>query len=369
MGATDEIETLEQFDEVISRGGHLSHKVVQDLDLTGRADALTTSDVRQTIFLGCTFASGVANALRDRGALLFPALPDLPFDPYRASLYTASALFDALADGRRYADTLDARTYAWSRPKHIRRHLSASLATALHDHSISDALDDLFGGPLRQARCVGVMGGHATIRGGTDYQTAARLGATLAQAGFTVVTGGGPGSMEAANLGARFPGGDGVLSAAIETLATVPDFHPDITAWARVGLEVLVGIERSECAPTLGIPTWFYGHEPPNVFATHIAKYFSNALREDVLLQRCRAGIVVLPGAAGTVQEIFQAATGNYYATDAASVAPMVLVGRDHWTRQLPAWPLLSSLGTGRPMAPRVHIVDSASEAVDVLRG
>jgi len=34
------------------------------------------------------------------------------------------------------------------------------------------------------------------------------------------------------------------------------------------------------------IPTWFYGHEPPDVFASAIAKYFSNALREDVVPRR-----------------------------------------------------------------------------------
>ena len=59
------------------------------------------------------------------------------------------------------------------------------------------------------------------------------------------------------------------------------------------------------CAPGSGrdatrwaCPTWFYGHEPPNVFADHVAKYFRNAIREDVLLQVCDAGIVFLPGAA-----------------------------------------------------------------------
>ena len=65
---------------------------------------------------------------------------------------------------------------------------------------------------------------------------------------------------------------------------------------------------------SVGVPTWFYGHEPPNVFAGAIAKFFSNALREDGLLARCTDGVVYLPGAAGTVQEVFQAVTGHYYA-------------------------------------------------------
>ena len=128
----------------------------------------------------------------------------------------------------------------------------------------------------------------------------------------------------------------------------------------RPGFEVLADLpERTE---TLGIPTWHYGHEPPNVCATAIAKYVRNAVREAVLLEICQGGIVFLPGAAGTVQEVFQDACENYYA-DPASVAPMVLVGRRHWTETLPVWPLLQALADGREMAPHVHLVDDVEEA------
>lgn len=84
-------------------------------------------------------------------------------------------------------------------------------------------------------------------------------------------------------------------------------------------------------------------------------------------MHRCPAGIVFLPGAAGTVQEIFQDCCENYYAT-AATVATMVLVGVRHWTRHVPAWPVLTSLSTGRAMASAVHLVDSAEEAVAAIR-
>ena len=114
------------------------------------------------------------------------------------------------------------------------------------------------------------------------------------------------------------------------------------------------------------IPTWHYGHEPSNVFATGIAKYFRNATREAILLEVCDAGIVFLPGAGGTVQEVFQDACENYYA-DESSVAEMVLVGRAYWTETLPVWPLLRSLARGRPMEDRVHLVDNVDEAVGVL--
>ena len=74
-----------------------------------------------------------------------------------------------------------------------------------------------------------------------------------------------------------------------------------------------------------------------------------------------------LPGAAGTVQEIFQDCCENYYATP-ATVAPMVLVGVQHWTSDVPAWPVLARLSSGRAMASAVHLVDSVEEAVAVIR-
>jgi predicted Rossmann-fold nucleotide-binding protein len=118
---------------------------------------------------------------------------------------------------------------------------------------------------------------------------------------------------------------------------------------------------------SISIPTWFYGHEPTNLFATKIAKYFANALREDTLLHRCRGGIVYLPGQAGTVQEIFQAVTENFYAADASQIAPMILVGTDYWTNAYPAWPLLERLGDGRPMGDVIHCVDKMSDVTDLL--
>jgi predicted Rossmann-fold nucleotide-binding protein len=137
-----------------------------------------------------------------------------------------------------------------------------------------------------------------------------------------------------------------------------------VSAWARAALAV-VGMNPGG-TPSLGIPTWFYGHEPPNMFATHIAKYFANAVREAILLEKADGGVVFLPGAAGTVQEVFQDACENYYATPEA-VNPMVLVGKRYWTEGLPAWSLLESLAAGRGMASRVHLVDSVEEAVAVL--
>ena len=120
---------------------------------------------------------------------------------------------------------------------------------------------------------------------------------------------------------------------------------------------------------SLGVPTWFYGHEPPNVFAEGIAKYFSNAVREDGLLARSNAGVLVMPGAAGTVQEVFQLATRLYYAPDDVTPPPLVLVGVDHWVETLPVWPLLRAMAQGRGMDAVLHLVDDAEEAVALVTG
>src|SRR3954452_16200939 len=115
----------------------------------------------------------------------------VPVGPYRTTLYTPAELYDAPA----YADSLDARTYAWSRRTPTP---ADSLAQALHDHAVDQALTEWLAG----RHLVGVMGRHDLLRGGRAYAEAARLGALLG-ADHTVVTGGGPGAMEAANLGGR----------------------------------------------------------------------------------------------------------------------------------------------------------------------
>ena len=75
---------------------------------------------------------------------------------------------------------------------------------------------------------------------------------------------------------------------------------------------------------------------------------------------------VVDPGPGG-VRVSADGLLGNYYAADETRPSPMVLVGVEHWTRRLPAWPLLQSLGDGRAMGSHIHLVDTIEEAADVL--
>jgi predicted Rossmann-fold nucleotide-binding protein len=287
---------------------------------------------------------------------VLPELPGVPVDPYRSRLYTAGELYGTAP----YAATYDARAYAWSQDGDAQEDM---LARTLHDHAIDEAL----GSWVARRRLVGVMGGHAAQRDDPAYRDAARLGHGLG-ATLTVATGGGPGAMEAANLGARLAAEPvHAVDDAVDLLARSPSFRPSVDAWLAPARQVLEsGPEPSR--DTLGIPTWHYGHEPSNVFATAIAKYVHNPTREAILLELCDAGIVFLPGAAGTVQEVFQDACENYYA-DETSLASMVLVGRDYWTVTMPAWDLLQALARGRPMEDHVHLVDSVEEATELLTG
>jgi predicted Rossmann-fold nucleotide-binding protein len=357
-----EIEDLTSLDAVLRSPHPLTGLRLQDLDLTGHESRLLSrTDLDGLVVLGGRVGHDLARHLRLHGALVFPTDPQVPVNPYRSTLYQPHELYAGLHE-RGYEATPDAMAYHWSRDASLHHDAFATLLRAIHDDSMSDALTEIIGtGPV-----VGVMGGHALARGEAAYTDAAHLGHTLAQAGLIVATGGGPGAMEAANLGA-FAASAGSLDEALARLAGIPSFVPEIEPWAQVALVVHGDLRAARgdgsAVRSLGIPTWFYGHEPPNVFCDGIAKYFSNAIREDGLLARCDAGIVVLPGAAGTVQEVFQAATRLFYATPDAVLPLLVLVGRAHWTRTIPVWPALQALAAGRPMEHRMLLVDSPADA------
>jgi predicted Rossmann-fold nucleotide-binding protein len=357
---TVEVESLQELDRRIAAGAtSMAGWHLQDLDLRGRGDQLRRLDPRGALVLGGRLDPHDEADLRRRGALVFPTLPDAPVDAYRGFLYTPEELYDALVAGRSYAESLDARVYAWATD--AQADLGALLSQSLHDLAIDDALTEF----TRGRRLVGVMGGHDLARDSDGYADAARLGHALTRSGLTVVTGGGPGAMEAANLGAYLAGyDDDVLDQALRILADAPSYRPSIGGWATAAFQVRR--RWPDGVTSLGVPTWFYGHEPPNPFADAVAKYFKNAIREDVLLHLCTAGIVFLPGRGGTVQEVFQDACENYYA-DAADVTPMVLVGADYWTEELPVWPLLQALAAERAMAHAVHLVDDPNDVLGAL--
>ena len=88
---SNEIETIEAFDDAV-RGGTLRHAALQSLDLTGRGYDLARVDVTSAMFLGCQLDDHVVASMHERGALVFPKIPDVPVDAYRGGLYDAREL-------------------------------------------------------------------------------------------------------------------------------------------------------------------------------------------------------------------------------------------------------------------------------------
>ena len=233
------------------------------------------------------------------------------------------------------------------------------------------------------------MGGHDIERDKPIFRLVAEIARTLTRRSFLVVSGGGPGLMEAANLGAFVaPYADEALDEALRVLSKAPKYT-QIDAWLATASEVRTnllgkwdGDERSESF-NIGIPTWLYGHEPPNMFATHSAKLFYNSLREDGLVTIAGAGLIFGRGNAGTVQEVFQDATQNYYRPSGVAPTPMALLEKAFWTRpasegpdpverKKPLEPLLSALAKEKPKtdwSSAVLLTDSADEVVALIEG
>ena len=68
-----------------------------------------------------------------------------------------------------------------------------------------------------------------------------------------------------------------------------------------------------------------------------------------------------------SIEETGRSDPERYYYGVLGTIAPMVLVDRQHWTETLPAWPLLQSLARDRVMENSVFLVDTVEEASDLL--
>lgn len=283
------------------------------------------------------------------------------------SLYRRTDLFDGwvAVDPHSYAPTFDARTYLAAVRSGLRAPDRDDVAhdRAIHDTAISRLLHGLLVRPGR--RPAAIMGGHALDRASPVYTAAAEIAGGLSRAGLTVLTGGGPGAMEAAHLGARLFAADRITEGLAEIrrdggALEFPDAATHLVGRDRCefdlgALEVLHRWQRpafalaedtdADANETIGIPTWLYGHEPPTPLATAHAKYFENSIREDGLLALATHGIVYLPGRAGTIQEIFQDAAQNSYRTVRGLFSPMVFFDLDdYWSAKFPVRPVLEAI-------------------------
>ena len=275
-------------------------------------------------------------------------LDEVPYDVTRDSLYSAQDLYqgyepseDPEADNNSYFDCYDGRTYQhYLLMGKNAENVNESLARTLHDHCIHLALDAFLDNHDGR-RCVGVMGGHSMLRTEPMFASIVMLSKRLTEEGFYMLSGGGPGAMEAAHLGAWMAGRSSQeVNEALEMLALAPSFKDP--GWLSSAFSVLRRFPQSKYE-SLGVPTWLYGHEPSTPFATHIAKFFENSVREDSILTMAFGGIIYTPGSAGTMQEIFQDAVQNHYLSFGFA-SPMIFWGEKFWTEEMPVYPLLQQL-------------------------
>ena len=365
-----EIDSLPGLQEHLRAGRPLAGCVFQGLDLTPFTEALTREPLEGAAFLGCTLEARAADHALATGAVIFPRPLGLPYEAYRSRLYTVEELYEGYQPGvpGTYAATRDARIHEHFRAEggSAPASILESLYRRLHDHGLSDALDEA----LVDRKVVAVMGGHRLDRTDGHYAAVASIARALARDGYLIVTGGGPGAMEAAHVGVWFAGReDGDLRRGLDQLATAPLYTP-VEAWLDTAFAVRAAFPPPAGAPppSIGIPTWHYGNEPPNVFAGALAKYFANSEREEGLLTIARNGVVFAPGSAGTIQEVFQDAAQNHYARSPAFASPMVFLGAEYWTRTAPVYPLLAQLARAEPYGKLLCVTDNPAEIVDRIR-
>jgi uncharacterized protein (TIGR00730 family) len=172
---------------------------------------------------------------------------------------------------------------------------------------------------------VSIFGSARSKPGTAEYQLAVDIASGLAKAGYAIITGGGPGIMEAANKGAAGAGGTSVgLGIELPMEAGLNDY-------------VNVGVEF---------------------------RYFF--VRKTVFIKYSQA-FVVLPGGFGTMDELFEALT--LVATGKITKFPIVLVGSEYWAGLID-WLKATMLAEGKIGADELallHVADDPDEVVKII--
>ncbi len=173
---------------------------------------------------------------------------------------------------------------------------------------------------------VSVFGSARALPDDPYYHLALQLGAKLARAQFTVITGGGPGIMEAANKGAFEAGGK-----------------------------------------SIGLNIWLPVEQEANPYQT-ISLDFHHFFVRKVMFVKYAVGVICFPGGFGTMDEFFESMT--LVQTQKMRPMPIVLIGREFWT-PLRDWLRDRMLGEHRAISPSdlnlFSITDSIDEAVHIV--
>jgi uncharacterized protein (TIGR00730 family) len=182
-----------------------------------------------------------------------------------------------------------------------------------------------FGALAELGPAVSVFGSARTKPGTPFYETGTQLGRRLVEEGYAVITGGGPGAMEAANKGARDAGGASV------GLGIELPFEQGLNEYVNLGVNF----------------RYFFARK------TMFVKYAQ--------------GFIVLPGGFGTLDELFEAVT--LVQTQKVTSFPIVLMGTDYWGG-LFDWLRGTVLDAGT-VSPRdvdlLHLTDNVDEAVRIV--
>ncbi|MCL6265821.1 TIGR00730 family Rossman fold protein [Flagellimonas myxillae] len=175
--------------------------------------------------------------------------------------------------------------------------------------------------------CVSIFGSARNKPGDPYYELAVKVSKQVAEAGYGIITGGGPGIMEAGNKGANLAGG------------------------TSVGLNIDLPFEQ---------------HDNPFIDADKNLDFDYFFVRK-VMFVKYSQGFVVMPGGFGTLDELFEAIT--LIQTNKIHTFPIVLVGTEFW-EGLMHWVRETMLGTGK-ISPKdldlIQIVDSPEEVVDII--
>jgi uncharacterized protein (TIGR00730 family) len=173
-------------------------------------------------------------------------------------------------------------------------------------------------------RAVSVFGSARTLSGTPEYELAREVGRRLGTAGFAVITGGGPGAMEAANCGAR-----------------------DVGAHS-IGLNIDLPFEQGHARGCVDLSLDFH--------------YF---FCRKVIFVRYANAFVVLPGGYGTLDELFEALT--LIQTEKIHSFPVILVGTAYWS-DLVRWLRERVAGEGKidvGDADLLHVTDDLDDVVE----
>jgi uncharacterized protein (TIGR00730 family) len=171
-------------------------------------------------------------------------------------------------------------------------------------------------------RAVSVFGSARTPRDHPHYAAGVAIGAALSQAGYAVITGGGPGAMEAANRGASEAGGLSV------GLGIELPFEQDLNEWVDVGIAF---------------------------------RYFF--VRKTMFVKYAQA-FVILPGGFGTLDELFEALT--LVQTRKVTRFPVILFGVEYWSGLL-AWIRTTLAATGTINAADIELITVTDDIGEVL--